>query len=123
MPGRDDNELQRLTAVDGLFFGGCIDGLSKMPLIARLLLSRPHPNDVHSRPFGLLQQKTSIDRYLVYCKRFLYYCLNVLYLDEGALAKEHSFRFKRGQRAGLEQLWARLQDEEQSGKALEVGIL
>ncbi|KAL2208329.1 hypothetical protein CC79DRAFT_1334080, partial [Sarocladium strictum] len=34
-----------------------------MPLMMRLLLASLHPKDAYSRPFGLLQEKTSMDRY------------------------------------------------------------
>ncbi|KAJ4175510.1 hypothetical protein NW759_017678 [Fusarium solani] len=94
-----------------------------MPLMTRLLLASPHPHDAHSRPFGPLQEKTSMDRYLVYVKRFLCYCLNVLSLEEDALFAEHGFRFTHAQRASLEQLWAHLQDEEQPGEGLQEEIL
>jgi hypothetical protein len=90
MPGRDDNELQRMVAVlDRLFFDRCIGGLKSMPLMTRLLLASPHPHDAHSRPFGPLQEKTSMDRYLIYVKRFLCYCFNVLLLDEDVLLATH----------------------------------
>lgn len=124
MPGRDDDELRRMaTALDRLFFDRCIGGLKSMPLMTRLLLASPHPHDAHSRPFGPLQEKTSMDRYLVYVKRFLCYCLNVLSLEEDALFAEHGFRFTHAQRASLELLWAHLQDEEQSGEGLQEEIL
>ncbi|KAI3579713.1 hypothetical protein IWW34DRAFT_735572 [Fusarium oxysporum f. sp. albedinis] len=42
MPGRDDDELRRMTAaLDRLFFDRCIDGLKNMPLMTRLLLASP----------------------------------------------------------------------------------
>ncbi|KAJ4175931.1 hypothetical protein NW767_015620 [Fusarium falciforme] len=124
MPGRDDDELRRMaTALDRLFFDRCIGGLKSMPLMTCLLLASPHPHDAHSRPFGPLQEKTSMDRYLVYVKRFLCYCLNVLSLEEDALFAEHGFRFTHAQRASLELLWAHLQDEEQSGEGLQEEIL
>ncbi|KAL3587389.1 hypothetical protein FPOAC2_13285 [Fusarium poae] len=114
MPGRDENELQRMVAVlDRLFFDRCIGGLKSMPLMTRLLLASPHPHDAHSRPFGPLQEKTSMDRYLIYVKRFLCYCFNVLLLEEDILLATHGFRFTHAQRTGLEELWSRLQDEEQ----------
>ncbi|KAH7108989.1 hypothetical protein B0J13DRAFT_600669 [Dactylonectria estremocensis] len=94
MPGCDDDELRGLTAaIDHLFFSRCIEGLKSIPLITRLLLASPHYKDAYSRPFGPLQEKMSIDRYLVYYKRFLCYCLNVLRLDELTLLKEYGFRF------------------------------
>jgi hypothetical protein len=64
-----------------------------MPLITRLLLASLHPHDAYSRPFRPLQEKTSIDWYLAYIKRFLYYCLNVLSLEEEVLLADHGFRF------------------------------
>lgn len=112
MPGREDDTLQRLNAaVDRVFFGQCIDGLKSMPLMTRLLLASPHPHDAHSRSFSPLQEKTSIDRYLVYFKRFLCYCLNVLPLDEDRLLAEHSLRFTPSQRSALEDLWDYLRDD------------
>ncbi|KAH7110378.1 recQ family helicase [Dactylonectria estremocensis] len=125
MPGRDDDELWRLTAaMDHLFFSRCIEGLKSMPLITQLLLASPHHKDAHSRPFRLLQEKTNIDRYLVYCKQFLYYCLNVLHLDEPTLLKEHSFRFTDEQRIGLKRVWGYLVDDGRSDdEALEEEIL
>ena len=105
MPGRDDDELRWIaTALDRLFFDRCISGLKSMPLMTRLLLASPHPHDTHSQPFRPLQEKTSIDRYLVYMKRFLCYCLNVLSLEEDMLFTKHGFRFMYAQRASLELL-------------------
>ena len=79
MPGREDNELRRMaTALDRLFFNYCIDSLKSISLITRLLLASPYYQDAHSRPFGPLQEKISMDRNLTYWKRFLYYCLNIL---------------------------------------------
>jgi hypothetical protein len=93
MPGRDDHALQRMAAaMDQLFFRRCIDGLRSMPLMTRLLLASPHHQDAHSRPFGPLQEKTSMDRYLIYWTRFFCYCLNVLRLDEAALLEKHGLR-------------------------------
>ncbi|KAL2207014.1 hypothetical protein CC79DRAFT_1332834 [Sarocladium strictum] len=69
-----------------------------MPLMTRLLLASPHPKDAHSRPFGPLQEKTSMDRYVTYWKRFLCYCLRVLPLDEATLLERHGFQFTPGQR-------------------------
>jgi hypothetical protein len=94
MPGREDDELRRMAAaLDRLFFCRCIGGLRSMPLMTRLLLASPHHQDAHSRPFGPLQEKTSMDRNLTYWKRFLCYCLNVLRLDEAALLERHGFSF------------------------------
>lgn len=105
MPGPEDESLQRLSAnMDQLFFGRCIDGLKSMPLMTRLLLASPHPMDAHSVPFAPLQERTSMQRNLVYWKRFLYYCLNVLPLDEAALLEVHGFRFTDAQRASLSRL-------------------
>ncbi|RGP59552.1 recq family [Fusarium longipes] len=114
MPGRgnegNDEVLRHMNkALDRLFFDRCIGGLKSMPLMTRLLLASPHPHDAHSRPFGPLQEKTSIDRYLGYIKRFLCYCLNVLSLEEEVLLADHGFRFTPAQRASLETLWAHLQ--------------
>jgi hypothetical protein len=67
MPGREDDELRRIAAaLDRLFFSRCIDGLKSMPLMTRLLLASPHHQDAHSRPFGPLQEKASMDRNLTY---------------------------------------------------------
>jgi hypothetical protein len=108
MPGREDDELRRMAAVlDRLFFSRCIDGLKSMPLMTRLLLASPHHQDTHGRPFGPLQEKTSMDRYLVYWKRFFCYCLNVLQLDEAALLEKHGFSFTGVQRRSLEGSWGR----------------
>lgn len=124
MPSRHDAELRRLVeATHRLFFDRCIGGLKSMPLMTRQLLASPHPRDAHSRPFGPLQEKDSMERYVSYTKRFLCYCLNVLGLDEDALLAEHSFRFAPSQRGSLEQLWAHLQDAEQSEDELEEEIL
>ncbi|KAL5604001.1 hypothetical protein FOVSG1_006751 [Fusarium oxysporum f. sp. vasinfectum] len=117
MPGRgnegNDEVLRHMNeALDRLFFDRCIGGLKSMPLMTRLLLASPHPHDAHSRPFGPLQEKTSMDRYLGYIKRFLCYCLNVLPLEEEVLLADHGFRFTLEQRANLEKLWAHLQGEE-----------
>ena len=124
MPGPEDDALRRLTAnLDQLFFGRCIAGLASMPLMTRLLLASPHPGDAHSRPFGPLQEKTSMERYLAYWKRFLCYCLNVLSLDEATLRKEHGFGFTSDQRAGLQRLWDHLRDDGVSDKALQEELL
>jgi hypothetical protein len=124
MPGREDDALRRLVAnLDQLFFGRCITGLSSMPLMTRLLLASPHPGDAHSRPFGPLQEKTSMERYLAYWKRFLCYCLNVLPLDEDALRREHGFGFTENQRADLEQLWDHIRDDRVSDEALQEELL
>jgi hypothetical protein len=83
MPEKDDDELRKLcAAMDRLFFDRCIKGLKSMPLMTRLLLASPYHQDAYSRPFGPLQEKTSMDRYLIYWKWFLCYCFNVLQLDE-----------------------------------------
>jgi superfamily II DNA helicase RecQ len=124
MPGREDDELRRIAAaLDRLFFSRCIDGLKSMPLMTRLLLASPHHQDAHSRPFGPLQEKTSMDRNLTYWKRFLYYCLNVRQLDEAALLERHGFSFTSAQRRSLEQLWEHLQDEDWPEEALEEELL
>jgi hypothetical protein len=124
MPGWEDDELRRMTAaLDRLFFSRCIDGLKSMPLMTRLLLASPHHQDAHSRPFGPLQEKTSMDRNLTYWKRFLGYCLNVLQLDEAVLREKHGFSFTRAQRRSLEQLWEHLQGEDWSEEALEEELL
>ncbi|KAL2203436.1 hypothetical protein CC79DRAFT_1390855 [Sarocladium strictum] len=92
MPGLGEEEARRLiAATDRLFFNRCVAGLRSMPLMTRLLLASPHPKDAHSRPFGPLQEKTSIDRYVTYWKRFLCYCLRVLLLDEAMLLERHGF--------------------------------
>ncbi|KAL2201943.1 hypothetical protein CC79DRAFT_1351456 [Sarocladium strictum] len=99
MPGLGEEEARRLiAATDRLFFNRCVAGLRSMPLMTRLLLASPHPKDAHSRPFGPLQEKTSMDRYVTYWKRFLCYCLRVLPLDEATLLERYSFQFTPGQR-------------------------
>jgi superfamily II DNA helicase RecQ len=124
MPSREDDELRRMAAaMNRLFFRRCIDGLKSMPLMTRLLLASPHHQDAHSRPFGPLQEKTSMDRNLVYWQRFFCYCLNVLQLDEAALRRKHGFSFTGAQRRSLEQLWRHLQDEDWSEEAIEEELL
>ena len=94
MPSPEDNALWRLIAtINWMFFDRCIGGLLSMPLIARLLLASPYLKDAYSRPFGPLQEKTSMDRYLIYWKRFLCYCLNILSLDKATLLEMHRFSF------------------------------
>jgi hypothetical protein len=119
MPGPEEDELLRLvTATDRMFFDRCVDGIKSMPLMSRLLLASPHPNDSHSRPFGPLQEKSSMDRNLGYWKRFLCYCLRVLPLTEADLLEGHGFSFTAGQRRDLKALWTHLQDgvEEEVGE-------
>lgn len=124
MPGPGEEEARRLiAATDRLFFNRCVAGLRSMPLMTRLLLASPHPKDAHSRPFGPLQEKTSMDRYVTYWKRFLCYCLRVLPLDEATLLERHGFQFTPGQRVGLEALWEHLQDEDRAEKDLEEEVL
>ena len=122
MPGYSskDAALCRLvTATDKLFYSRCIEGLRSLPLMTRLILASPHAEDAHSRPFGPLQEKTSMDRNLTYWKRFLVYCLRVVKLDEAALAERHGFRFSPDQRRSLTTLAEKLQDEARSDE--EVG--
>ncbi|KAL2212889.1 hypothetical protein CC79DRAFT_1330191, partial [Sarocladium strictum] len=94
-----------------------------MPLMMRLLLASPHSKDAHSRPFGPLQEKTSMDRYVTYWKRFLCYCLRVLPLDKAMLLERHGFQFTPGQRVGLKALWEHLQDKDCAEKDLEEEVL
>ncbi|KAL2209730.1 hypothetical protein CC79DRAFT_1321165 [Sarocladium strictum] len=62
MPGPGEEEARRLiAATDQLFFNRCVAGLRSMPLMTRLLLASPHSKDAHSRPFGPLQEKTSMN--------------------------------------------------------------
>ena len=105
-------------ALDRLFFSRCINGLKSMPLVTRLLLASPYYQDAHSRPFGSLKERMSMDWNLTYWKRFLCYCLNVLRLDEAALLERYGFNFTSVQRRSLEQLWGHLQDEDWSEEAL-----
>jgi hypothetical protein len=94
IPGQEDDKLRRMAAaMNRLFFHRCIKGLKSMPLMTQLLLASPHHDDAHSRPFGPLQEKASIDRNLIYWTRFLSYCLNVHHLGNAELFKEHGFRF------------------------------
>ncbi|KAH6883461.1 hypothetical protein B0T10DRAFT_494291 [Thelonectria olida] len=83
--------------------------------MTRLLLASPHQQDAYSRPFGPLQEQTSM--------RFLCYCLNVLTLGEASLFNTHGFRFTSAQRASLEQLREHLQDDGWSDEALEEELL
>jgi hypothetical protein len=99
MPGReDDADLKRMVdAIDRLFFDRCISGLQSMPLMTRLLLASPHHKDAYSRLFGPLQDKASMDQYLIYWRRFLCYSFRVMGLDEAELLEQHGFRFALGQ--------------------------
>jgi hypothetical protein len=65
-PGEQVELYKLVAAVDRLFFRRCIEGLKSMPLMTRLLLASPHPGDAASRPFGPLQEKSSMDRYVGY---------------------------------------------------------
>ena len=124
MPGREDDELRRMVAaMKRLFFGRCIDSLKSMPLMTRLLLASPHHDDAHSRPFGLLQEKASIDRNLIYWTRFFCYCLNVLQLADAELFKKYGFYFTAAQRGSLERLWELLKDKDYSKGVLEEELL
>jgi hypothetical protein len=124
MPSREDDEVRRMAAaMNRLFFSRCIDGLKSMPLMTRLLLASPHHDDAHSRPFGPLQEKASMDRNLIYWTRFFYYCLNVLRLDDAELFEKHGFRFTVAQRSSLERLWEHLKDEDYSEGDLEEELL
>jgi superfamily II DNA helicase RecQ len=124
MPGREDDELRRMAAaMNRLFFSRCVDGLKSMPLMTRLLLASPHHDDAHSRPFGPLQEKASMDRNLIYWTRFFCYCLNVLHLDDAELFEEHGFHFTAAQRRSLERLWEHLKDEDYSEGDLEEELL
>lgn len=119
-----NKELERLSAAfDRLFFDRCISGLKTMPLMTKLLLASPHHNDAHSRPFGPLQEKKSMERYLSYWKRLLYYCLNVQHLDDGALWKQHGFCFTVKQRQSLGVLGAHLADKDWPETELEEELL
>lgn len=112
MPGRDDDELRAVAAAtERLFFSRCVDGLRTMPLMARLHLASPHRHNPHSRPFGPLQERVSMDRYLIYWTRFVCYCLNVVHLDDEKLFESHGFRFTASQRRRLEDLWVRLRGD------------
>ncbi|KAH6989832.1 hypothetical protein EDB80DRAFT_587356 [Ilyonectria destructans] len=106
----DEPGLELLVkALDSIFFRGCVAGLQEMPLIGRLFLASPYPEDPHSRPFGPLQEKASMDWYLGYSKRFLCYCMRVLPLGADDLVEQHAFSFTPAQRDQLEGLWSRLQ--------------
>ena len=126
MPGRrpEDRELQRMnTTLDRLFFRRYIAGLKSMPLMMRLLLASPDPADAHSRPFGPLQEHTSMERYLTYWKRFLCYCMRAVDLDKATLLEQHSLRLTDAQRAGLEQLRDHLEDSDWPEDKLEEELL
>ena len=124
MPGKNSKELRRMNAaIDRLFFSRCIDGIKNLPLMMRLLLASPHYQDAHSRPFGPLQEKASMDRNVAYWKRFFCYCLNVLELDDSRLVERHGFTFTTPQRRGLEQLRRHLLDDKCLEEALEEELL
>ncbi|KAG5947587.1 hypothetical protein E4U60_002935 [Claviceps pazoutovae] len=112
MPTAEDSaELQRAK------------GFKTLPLMARLMLASPHRNDVDLEPFGPLQDKAKMDRYVSYWKRFICYCLRVLPLDEPTLLKEQGFAFTKEQRASLEGLCKHLNSEEFPEEMLEEELL
>ncbi|KAG5917013.1 hypothetical protein E4U61_003116 [Claviceps capensis] len=125
MPTAEDSaELQRaVAAIDRMFFDRCIEGLQTLPLMARLMLASPHRNDADLEPFGPLQDKAKMDRYVSYWKRFICYCLRVLPLDEPTLLKEQGFAFTKEQRASLEGLCKHLNSEEFPEEMLEEELL
>ncbi|KAG6237706.1 hypothetical protein E4U25_002430 [Claviceps purpurea] len=125
MPTAEDSaELQRaVAAIDRMFFDRCIEGLKTLPLMTRLMLANPHRNDADLEPFGPLQDKAKMDRYVSYWKRFICYCLRVLPLDEPTLLKEQGFAFTKEQRASLEGLWKHLNSEEFTEEMLEEELL
>ena len=118
----DDPGLEVLVrALDGVFFRRCIAGLQDMPLIGRLFLASPYLQDTHSRPFGPLQERASMDWYLGYSKRFLCYCMRALPLDAAELASQHAFSFTSAQRGRLERLRSRLQATVAAAAAANIG--
>ena len=124
MPGREDHYLRRMAAaMDRLFFGRCIDELKSMPLMTRRLLASLHQLDAHSRASGPLQEKTSMERSLIYWTRFLCYCLNVLHLGETELFKKDWFVLQQGRERAKGNLWEHLQNEDWSEEALEGELL
>jgi superfamily II DNA helicase RecQ len=105
----DEPDLQMLVqALDRVFFRRCIAGLGALPHIGRLYLASPHLQETHSRPFGPLQEKASMDQYLGYSKRFLCYCLRVRTLEPAELAIQHALAFTSAQRGQLARLGSRL---------------
>ncbi len=124
MPSQEDNEVRRIAAtMNQLFFSRYIDSLKSMLLITQLLLASPYYNDAYSQPFGLLQEKASIDRNLIYQTRFFCYYLNVFYLDDVELFEKHSFRFIAAQRRNFERLQKHLKDKDYSKEDLEEELL
>lgn len=120
MPSQRDSELHRMCeAMNRLFFGRCIEGLKEMPLMTRLLLASPHPLDAHSRPFGALQERSSMERYLTYWKRFVWYCLQVIGMEDSELFERHGCRFTDQQRARVISLRAQLQNNDGLESALD----
>ena len=101
--------------MDRMFFGQCISGLRSIPFMTRLLLASPHHKDAHSRPFGPLQNKTSMNRYHTYWK-FFCYCLRVVELDEAELAEQHGFGFTPRQLESLGSLQELLRDDAVGGE-------
>ncbi|KAH6972603.1 hypothetical protein EDB80DRAFT_758087 [Ilyonectria destructans] len=91
---KDEPGLKLLVkALNSIFFRSCIAGLPEIPLIGRLFLTSPYPKDSYSQPFGPLQEKASMDRYLGYSKHFLCYYMRVLPLGADNLIKQHAFSF------------------------------
>jgi hypothetical protein len=124
MPCPEDSELQRLVdIVDNLFFDRCMKSIKALPLITRLWLASPHLADAHSRPFGPLQEKTSMHRYFTYWKRFLCYCMRVMQLSCSESLKQHNLRFTEPQTAMMQSLWKHLQDEACTEQQLQEEVL
>ncbi|KAG6027663.1 hypothetical protein E4U40_001446 [Claviceps sp. LM458 group G5] len=124
MPTAEDAELQRaVAAIDRMFFDRCIEGLKTLPLMTRLMLASPHRNDADLKPFGPLQDKAKMDRYVSYWKRFICYCLRVLPLDEPTLLNKQGFAFTKEQRASLEGLCKHLKSKEFPEEMLEEELL
>ncbi|KAG6069484.1 hypothetical protein E4U16_007657 [Claviceps sp. LM84 group G4] len=124
MPTADDAELQRaVAAIDSMFFDRCIEGLKTLPLMTRLMLASPHRNNADLEPFGPLQDKAKMKRYVSYWKRFICYCLRVLPLDERTLLKRQGFAFTKEQRASLEGLSKHLKSKEFPEEMLEEELL
>ncbi|KAH8647517.1 hypothetical protein BGZ61DRAFT_376629, partial [Ilyonectria robusta] len=112
----DEPDLQMLVeALDRVFFRRCIAGLGALPHIGRLYLASPHLQETHSRPFGPLQEKDSMDRYLRYSKRFLCYCLRVRTLEPAELATQHALILTPMQRGQLARLARRLEQAVAAG--------
>ncbi|KAF5567440.1 af291909_2recq family helicase [Fusarium napiforme] len=119
-----DAMLERLVVeTHELIVTRCVGGLSSMPLMIRSHLASPHNNDMDSRPFGRLQEASSMARYVGYIQRFLCYCLTVPFDDQFDLLDTHNFRFTPKQVTALCQLEEHLEDDECPSEVVQEQIL